>query len=314
MKAALSAGHLAVALLSLTPAVSALGWPRWLPELDTLVVRQDDSQDGTYHHSDTLYVYVHARSSNMHSADSSSPTPTPTPSTSASDNNNDEQSSTTSRDTSDPITTNLNTGGITSGTRTAKETGKSTRSSAPKKTEFDPQDPVGSVVMVTPAATDGYQLYKIGDYVTWGWNYTDVQATPTGIDLYLKCSKVPQPWTLTQNMSYSSVGSYTWDTEQFQKSHVADPLLTEQYTLVIADADGGISATPEPGYLAPFSGFMFGLYEPQPYSDTGDGWQCASCNGATSGLDNRAVGVAVVMSVVTVLSFTWFVTGFGAFF
>jgi hypothetical protein len=29
-------------------------------------------------------------------------------------------------------------------------------------------------------------------------------------------------------------------------------------------------------------------------------------------MDARAVGVAVVMSTITVLSFTWFVAGFGA--
>jgi len=194
-----------------------------------------------------------------------------------------------------------------------KATGNATTTKSPKKTEFNLQDPAGGVVMVTPAITAGTQLYKISDYVTWGWNYTNLQATPTAIDLYLKNSKVPQPWTLTQNMSYHEVGSYTWDTNQFQKDHVQTPLLTDQFTLVIADADGGISATAEAGYLAPYSGFTFGLYEKQPYSDTGDGWQCASCSAAVSGLDRRAVGVAVVTSAVTVLSFTWFVSGFGAF-
>jgi hypothetical protein len=168
--------------------------------------------------------------------------------------------------------------------------------------------------MVTPGVFDGTQLYKIGDYVTWGWNYTNLQGTPTAIDVYVKCSKVPQPWTLTQNMSFTDPGTYTWDTEKFQKSNVANPLLTEQYTLVIADADGGISATPEPGYLAPYSLFYFGLYEKQEYHDNNDGYQCASCSGAGSGMDNRAVGVAVVMSAVTVFSFTWFVSGLGAFF
>lgn len=43
MKGPLSAGHLAVALLSLSPVVSALAWPAWLPDVDTLVVRQEDS-------------------------------------------------------------------------------------------------------------------------------------------------------------------------------------------------------------------------------------------------------------------------------
>ncbi len=167
-------------------------------------------------------------------------------------------------------------------------------------------------MMVTPAVTAGSQLYKLGDFVTWGWNYTDVQGTPTAIDLYIKCSKVPQPWTLTQNMSYAEVGSFTWDTDKFTKedNQIKTPLLVEQYTLVIADADGGITATPEPGYLAPYSGFTFGLYTGQPYSDTNDGWQCASCSGAMSGLvSSHEVGAALVMTAATVLSFTWFVAG-----
>ncbi|KAK3301594.1 uncharacterized protein B0T15DRAFT_317007 [Chaetomium strumarium] len=292
MKAPLSAGQLAIALLSLSHATSALSWPRWLPELDALVVRQDDS-------------------------DAPTATPTSTPSKSD-DNNNDNKSSdsqeTASSSRASVITTNLNTGGMTiTSTGTGRGTGNSTRTRAPKKTTFNEQDPPGGVVMITPAVTAGYQLYKIGDYVTWGWNYTNLQANPTAIDIYVKYSSVAQPWTLTQNMSFASPGSYTWDTGAYQSSHVANPLLTEEYTLVIADADGGISATAEPGYLAPFSGFIFGLYEPQEYHNNTDGYQCASCSGAMSGLDTRAVGAAVVMSALTVLSFTWFVMGFGAF-
>ena len=45
MKASLSAGQLAVALLSLSSTASAAwnSWPRWLPELDSLIVNRDDS-------------------------------------------------------------------------------------------------------------------------------------------------------------------------------------------------------------------------------------------------------------------------------
>ncbi|KAK4146400.1 uncharacterized protein C8A04DRAFT_9923 [Dichotomopilus funicola] len=299
MKAPLSAGQLAVALLSLTPAVSALAWPRWLPELDSLVVRQDDGSS-----TDTP---------------SATPTPSPNPSDNTNTGNNkgdstDEQQTTTTGKNNEPQQTNLNTGGIKqTGSHTATMTGNRTTTHRSKHTMFDPQAPPGGVVMVTPAVTDGLALYKIGSKVTWGWNYTNVQGTPTGIDIYVKCSKVPQPWTVTQNMTYTKTGNYTWDTKQFQTDNVANPLLTEMYTLVIADADTGISATPEPGYLAPYSGFSFGLYEPQEYHDNGDGYQCASCSGAMSSLDPRAVSVAVMMSTVTVLSFTWFVAGFGAF-
>ncbi|KAL2271895.1 hypothetical protein VTJ83DRAFT_1266 [Remersonia thermophila] len=292
-----SAGHLAVALLSLTPAVTALQWPRWLPEIDTLVVRQEETPK----------------------EDGPSPTPTPKPSPTESpkeDENKDDDQKTTTSGPLKPIFTDLNTGGLDrteSGTGTAKATGNRTTTRPASRTQYDPQDPVGGVVMLTPAPTDpNYPLFKIGEFVTWGWNYTNVQATPTAIDIYLKCSKVPQPWTLTANMSFAEPGSYTWDTKKFQTENVDNPLLTEQYTLVIADADGGISATPEPGYLAPANALTFGMYHPQEYHDTHDGWQCASCSGAMSNVDRRAFGVAAAMSAATVLSFTWFVAGFGA--
>jgi hypothetical protein len=253
----------------------------------------------------------------MHPAESASATPTPSPD---SNNNKNEDEEKDAEQTTDepakPKETNLNTAGITR-TGTATETGSrgnGTTTRPPKKTTFDPREPAGGVSMITPAITDGYQLYKIGDYVTWAWNYTSLQANPTAIDVYVKCSRVPQPFTLTQNMTFEETASFTWDTEAYETNNVGNPLLTDQYTLVIADAEAGISATPEAGYLAPFSGFTFGLYEPAGYSDTNDGWQCASCSGvAGTGVDGRAVGVAVVMSAATVLSFTWFVGGFGGF-
>jgi hypothetical protein len=218
------------------------------------------------------------------------------------------------------MTTNLNTGGITqspSGTGTGSGsfpsgTMSGNSSSTKDHSMYDPMSPAGNVVMITPAITQGTQLYKIGDYVTWGWNYTNVLGTPTAIDVLVSCSKASATWTLTQNMTWETLGSYTWDTGAYQSTAVASPLLVEQYTLIIYDADGGMSATPEAGYLSPYSGFVFGLYTPQPYTPLGE-WQCATCSAAISDMEKRALGAVVAMSVVTVLSFTWFVTGFGAF-
>jgi hypothetical protein len=254
----------------------------------------------------------------MHPAESA---PKPTTSPDSSNKNEDEEKGKDAEETSEgpakPKETNLNTAGITR-TGSATETGSGGKGNAtttrpPKKTEFDPREPAGGVSMITPALTDGYQLYKIGDYVTWGWNYTSLQGKPTAIDVYVKCSRVPKPFTLTQNMTFEEPASFTWDTHAYETNNVGNPLLTEQYTLVIADADTGISATPEAGYLAPYSGFTFGLYERRKYDGDG-GWQCASCSGvAGAGVDGRAVGVAVAMSAVTVMSFTWFVAGFGGF-
>jgi len=165
--------------------------------------------------------------------------------------------------------------------------------------------------MLTPAATLGTQLYRIGDQVTWAWNYTNLQANPTAIDVLVSCPKATQTWTLTQNMTFQTLGSLTWDTEQ-QATAAQSPLLTEEYVLVIYDADSSISAVPSAGYLGVYSQFSFGMYTPQPYSNLSD-WNCATCTSAASSLDKRAVGLAMSMSLITLLSFTWFIAGPRAF-
>ncbi|KAK0637281.1 hypothetical protein B0T17DRAFT_105392 [Bombardia bombarda] len=299
MKATTSIGQLAVALLSLSPLAHATAWPKWLPELDALVVRQDD---GSSTNSPTSSIRTLATYSSPATA-SASPTPTSGPSSS----NSDSDSATTGH--------NLNTAHApTSGTGTNTGTG-GTRSttSAPKQTQFNPQDPAGGIVMLTPSAAQGTQLYKIGDHVTWGWNYTNLQGTPTALDVLVSCSIAKQTWTLTQNMTFKTAGSFTWDTGAYQQTGVAKPLLTEEYNLIIYDADSSISAAPEPGYLQPFTGLKFGLYAPQSYTSIADGWQCATCSAAMGALERRGLGAAVAMSAVTIVSFTWFVVGWGAF-
>ena len=238
----------------------------------------------------------------------SSTTPSPSPTTdSTTDSESDSPTTATSTNkVQDVTTTNLNTGGIQ-----PTATGNSTQSSNSTHTDFPAQDPAGNVVMVTPAATaQSTNLYKIGDTITWGWNYTNLQGTPTAIDI-LASVAATATFTLTQNMTFATPGVYEWDTGAYDDEHVGQQLLTEQYTLAIYDADGGPSATAEPGYLAPYSGFKFGLYQPKGATPLSD-WHCATCSAALGAVERRAVGAAVGMSVVTVLSFTWFVVGFGA--
>jgi hypothetical protein len=161
--------------------------------------------------------------------------------------------------------------------------------------------------MITPAPTLGSQLYKIGDNITWAWNYTDVSATPTAIDVLVSISTT-QVWTLTQNMTFAPTATFTWDTSDYA-SAVNQPLGTEQYTLVIYDAQSAVTAAGEAGYLAAFNGFQFGMYTPQPYQSFDEGWTCAVCSAAAGGTDRYAFGFALMMSIITVMSFTWFVTG-----
>lgn len=212
---------------------------------------------------------------------------------------------TTSKGKNQPTTTNLNQGGKTT---TKSGSDSNTKTSNGTHTTYNAQDPAGSVVMITPAATDGTQLYKVGDYVTWGWNYTNVQGNPTAVDVLVSCSVASNTWTLTQNMTFETKGAFTWDTGSYQQTAVASPLLTEQYTLLIYDAESSVSATAEAGYLAPFSGFVFGLYTPRPYTPLAQ-WKCATCSAALSDNEKRALGFAFSMAAITVASFTWFVVG-----
>ncbi len=163
--------------------------------------------------------------------------------------------------------------------------------------------------MTKPAAIDGTQLYKISDYVTWGWNYTNLLATPTAIDVLVSCSSASATWTLTQNMTFETTASYVWDTKQFQLDNVQNPLLVAEYPCRLRRGRRNQSATPTPGYLAPFTGFRFGLYTPQPYKPIGD-WICSTCSGAMSDMERRGLGFAMIMCTLTVLSFTWFIAGF----
>ncbi|KAI1340481.1 hypothetical protein F5Y15DRAFT_378765 [Xylariaceae sp. FL0016] len=285
--------HFFTVALAIAPLASA--WPGWLPDLDSLVVRQDDGTRA----ADT------ATATATSTADDASKTGDATTAT---------DDAKTTADSNEPQTTNLNTGGITS-TATGKTTGTGTKSGSKttKHATFDAQDGAGGVAMISPATTDSTTLYRINnpDPITWVWNYTSLQGTPSAIDVMISCSKATATWTLTQNMTFEPTATFTWDSAKYQESAVQSPLLTEEYTLVIIDSDSSVSATAEAGYLDTFNSFEFGMYTPKPYSDLGE-WKCATCSGAGS-LDHHAVGFAVTMCLVTVFSFTWYVTGFGAF-
>ncbi|KAI5460039.1 hypothetical protein BGZ63DRAFT_389373 [Mariannaea sp. PMI_226] len=225
-------------------------------------------------------------------------------------------------------TANLNTAQVETGTDTATGdsakntgdskatgTGKDSKSTTkkthgPTHTTFGANDPAGSVAILTPKTTaQPTPLYKIGDFVTFGWNYTGLQGTPTAIDVLVSCSEVTETWTLTQNMSFATKVSYVWDTNK--DGDVAHkPLGVQLYTLVIKDSDAAISDRADPGYLDTFSGLQFGLYTPQPYTPLSD-WKCVGCNAGSNHSGTQAVGFALTMSIITIATFTWFVAGLG---
>jgi hypothetical protein len=278
-------------VVSLATCLSvASAWPGWLPERDSLVVRQDDSEE-------TSVV----------------PSQTPAPESTKAD---PKASTTAGEDQPQTTEDSLNTAVAPTGTNTRSRTGSRTGTLSgdedePSRTQFAAEDPAGSVIMVTPATTTGTPIFKIKDYITFGWSYnSNLQGTPTAIDVILSCSAATETWTLTSNMTFQTSASYVWDSN-VQATAVESPLLTEMYTLIIADADTGPSATAEPGYLAVYSGLIFGMYHPARYTPLSE-WECGTCNAAAPGLNKQAMRLALGMSAITVLSFTWFVAGFGA--
>lgn len=163
--------------------------------------------------------------------------------------------------------------------------------------------------MLTPQTTITSALYRIGEFVTLGWNYTNVQVTPTAVDVVISCTTASESWTLTSNMTYETSGALTWDTGAFQSDSVQQPLLVEQYIMYIYDADSSISATAGPGELTAAAAMTFGLYTGQPYTPLASGWVCATCSGAMSSSERQAMGFLFTVAAITVASFTWFVTG-----
>lgn len=113
-------------------------------------------------------------------------------------------------------------------------------------------------------------------------------------------------------MTFAPTATFTWDSNKYQQEQIGSQLPVELYTLIIYDAEGSVTDTAEPGYLAPYSGFQFGLYTPKPYTSLNE-WKCVTCSAAPGGpLDRQALGFAVTMTMFTVLGFTWYVTGFAA--
>ncbi|KAH7131387.1 hypothetical protein B0J13DRAFT_610549 [Dactylonectria estremocensis] len=279
--------QLAVCLTSLTPLTAA--WPGWLPHMDSVVVlRRADSTDTATDASETGTATGKASitTRNLNTATIETDTATET--------NTDE----------------TETGTATKKSKTTSTRKKGKTTAAETHTSYNVLDPAGGVTMQTPVTTaQPTPLYKIGDYITFGWNYTSLQGTPSAVDVLVSCSTASETWTLTTNMTFTTKAEFVWDTEA-EATNVESPLLVQLYTLIIKDSDTSITDSADSGYLAVYSGLQFGLYTGRPYTPLSD-WECVGCNAAPPSIDRHAVGFAVTVSVITIVSFTWFVTGLG---
>ncbi|CAI7662510.1 unnamed protein product [Penicillium glandicola] len=222
----------------------------------------------------------------------------------------------TSAGTSTGTTTGTNTKtttGTNSDTTTGKTTSTKTGSSNTTTTSIsiDPAAAAGGVSMITPASSST-TYYKIGQDVTFVWNYTSLSVTPSAVNVVASCSLNSMTYTLSSNMSVKQTGSLVWDTGKYQSSATI-PLLTASYTLIVYDSTKEISDTASAGYLSSQDGgYVFGMYTPQPYTPLGE-FKCATCSGALSETSALALKFTVGMAVITCASFTWFAGSAGLF-
>ncbi|KAI9738119.1 MAG: hypothetical protein M1818_005547 [Claussenomyces sp. TS43310] len=271
-----------VLLFLFATSTSAWPWPRFLPELDALIVRETSETSATATPAST----------------SGSAEPTRTGSASASQT-----------DSKAPVTSaSASTKPDSKTTKSGKSGSSETAATTTSHTTYDARLPAGGVSMITPAVASGAQFYKIGEYVTFAWNYTSLSATPTAINVMASCSTNSELYTIAMNQTVDGpTGAVTWDTGSYQTT-AAIPLPVASYTLVIYDAASAVTAVAAAGYLGVYDSYTFGMYTPQPYTPLNE-FNCVTCSGALSNMERQALGFMLGMSAITVLSFSWFVGG-----
>lgn len=164
--------------------------------------------------------------------------------------------------------------------------------------------------MVTPALIEGSQYYKVGDFITFEWNYTSLVNTPAAIDVYASCTLNQATYTIASNMSVQETGRVIWDTGD--NSVNTDPFPVATYQLYIHDAARDPTQVASAGDLGSFNNLRFGMYTGQPYTPLNE-FKCSTCSAALSLHERQAMGVLAVTAIVTMLSFSWFANGFGLF-
>ncbi|KAJ5631550.1 uncharacterized protein N7484_011650 [Penicillium longicatenatum] len=211
--------------------------------------------------------------------------------------------STNTKTASDETTSGSTTTGTSKNTKTKSSTTTSSVS-------INPAAGAGGISMLTPDSTTT-TYYKIGQNITFVWNYTSVTVSPTAVDVVASCSLNSATYTVTKNMSMEATGTAIWDTGEYEKTATI-PLLTASYTLFVYDADKSLSDTASAGYLGSDTGYSFGMYFTQSPTSL-SGFFCVTCNGALSDTNRQGLKFVVGMAMLTVLSFTWFAGSFGLF-
>ncbi|KAL9136746.1 MAG: hypothetical protein Q9175_002037 [Cornicularia normoerica] len=284
--------HIFLTLFLLTSITSAWPWPPSYKDIEGLILpRQDVSKSDTPSTSST--------------SSSASPTKTSDAASQTTKSGSKSDSKSASGTVASKTTKASRTAAVTSGAAPSASA-SGTQMAAATTQSVNPVLPPGGVNMITPSALAQTTYYKIGDYVSFAWNYTSLSITPSKVDVLVSCSANSATYTLQSNASFEKTGSVVWDTSPDITGTA--PLLTEKYTLVIYDAQEAITEVALAGKLGVSHDFTFGMYIPQKYTPLSD-WTCAVCSAALSDTERQALKFMFGMCIVTVMSFTWFVGG-----
>jgi hypothetical protein len=244
---------------------------------------------------------------NENNDESTTASPRSTPSsasasrTASNDDDSESASATASESNSDSSETESASG-------TGSGSSNSTRTtSRPKSTNVDPRLPAGGISLLVPAQTDGAQYYKVGEWITFEWNYTSLSNTPAAVDVYATCTLNQATYTIASNMSVEETGKVLWQPDPSAES-LGFPIAT--YTLIIHDAAKDPTQVASAGDLGTFNQFRFGMYTKQPYTPLNE-FKCSTCSAGISLLEQQALSVMGITTLVSAVSFMWFINGVG---
>jgi hypothetical protein len=184
--------------------------------------------------------------------------------------------------------------------------GSQSRSSSSSYAPIPQTAPAGLLTVTQPPQT-AVSFYKVaqGQFITFGWNFSYVLATPTSLTVSAVADNGnTYPVGPTDGIIPGTATQVVWDPYSYDQANPNTPLAQASYTLHIWD-DRGPDATRQPGYLQPNSALKFALYTPQPYTPIASGWTCGVCNGSLSNYTEHPAFPAILAAL-----FVMFLSGF----
>ena len=164
--------------------------------------------------------------------------------------------------------------GSSSGTASATGSSSGTASATATSSKVTiPANAAPGQIVFTQPPLQSTSYYKIasGEYITFGWNFTQLYVTPTSLTLSAVCENGnTYPIGPTDGIIPGNAQSVVWYPYGYQTANPTVPLAQASYTLHIW-GNGGPSAAATAGYLDDNSDLKFALYTPQPYTPLASG-------------------------------------------